>query len=46
VDSPTIARHTIREALAELAHLSPAAFAAGLVLAAAHACQQALHELH
>ena len=45
VDSPAIARQTIRDALAELAHLAPAAFAARPVLAAAHACQQALHEL-
>jgi hypothetical protein len=42
VDSPP-SPGTIREALAELAHLAPVAFAARPVLAAAHACQQALH---
>jgi hypothetical protein len=39
------ARAAVRRALAELARLDPTTFARAPVLAAAHACHQALHDL-
>ena len=39
------ARAAIRSALAELAQLDPTTFARAPILAAAHACHQALHDL-
>ena len=39
------ARAAVRSALAELAQLNPTTFARDPILAAAHACHQALHDL-
>jgi hypothetical protein len=43
--SPEETRAAVRSALAELAQLDPTTFARDPILAAAHACHQALHEL-
>ena len=43
--SPEEARAAVRSALAELAELDPTTFASEPILAAAHACHQALHDL-
>jgi hypothetical protein len=43
--SPEEARAAVRRALAELAQLDPTTFARAPILAAAHACHQALHDL-
>ena len=43
--TPEKARAAIRSALAELAQLDPTTFARNPILAAAHACHQALHDL-
>ena|SRR5690242_10274991 len=43
--TPEEARAAVRSALAELAELPPTTFARAPILAAAHACHQALHDL-